>query len=85
MMNCKQATRLLSERMERDLNRRERLGLKLHVMLCRGCRNFGHQMRSLRDLAQSYAKGRAAPDDGPDEQVTSPSDARDKAPDGGQR
>ncbi|WP_043316324.1 zf-HC2 domain-containing protein [Microbulbifer sp. HZ11] len=59
MMNCKQATRLLSERMERELSPREKLGLKVHLMMCRGCRNFGRQMGTLRDLAKAYAKSDA--------------------------
>ncbi|WP_231757314.1 zf-HC2 domain-containing protein [Microbulbifer elongatus] len=56
MMNCKQATRLLSERMERELSPREKFGLRVHLMMCRGCRNFGRQMGTLRDLAKAYAK-----------------------------
>ncbi|GAB2524958.1 zf-HC2 domain-containing protein [Microbulbifer agarilyticus] len=57
MMDCKQATRLLSEQQDRKLSRREKLALKFHVFMCKACRNFGQQMGSLRDLARSYAKG----------------------------
>ncbi|AQQ67649.1 hypothetical protein Mag101_08365 [Microbulbifer agarilyticus] len=57
MMDCKQATRLLSEQQERNLSRREKLALKFHVFMCKACRNFGQQMGTLRDLARSYAKG----------------------------
>ncbi|MCA0901553.1 zf-HC2 domain-containing protein [Microbulbifer agarilyticus] len=57
MMDCKQATRLLSEQQERNLSRREKLALKFHVFMCKACRNFGRQMGTLRDLARSYAKG----------------------------
>ena len=56
MMNCKQATRLLSDQQERSLGRGERLSLKFHLMMCRACRNFGSQMRTLRNLSRGYAK-----------------------------
>nr|WP_010130426.1 zf-HC2 domain-containing protein [Microbulbifer agarilyticus] len=57
MMDCKQATRLLSEQQDRNLSRREKFALKFHVFMCKACRNFGQQMGTLRDLARSYAKG----------------------------
>ena len=57
MMNCKQATRLLSEAQERELSLKDRAALKFHVAMCSGCRNFGKQMGSIRDIAHSYAKG----------------------------
>ncbi|MCK7596766.1 zf-HC2 domain-containing protein [Microbulbifer sp. CAU 1566] len=55
-MNCKQASRLLSEQLERPLHGGEKLQLKLHLLMCRGCRNFGDQMRTLRQLSKGYAK-----------------------------
>ncbi|WP_461480670.1 zf-HC2 domain-containing protein [Porticoccus sp.] len=57
MMNCQQATRLLSDAQERELSIKDRAALKLHVMMCSGCRNFARQMGTLRDIAYNYAKG----------------------------
>lgn len=57
MMNCQQATRLLSDAQERELSLKDRAALKFHVMMCSGCRNFGKQMGTLRDIAHHYAKG----------------------------
>lgn len=57
MMNCQQATRLLSDAQERPLSIKQRAALKFHVMMCSGCRNFGTHMGSIRTLAQQYAKG----------------------------
>lgn len=37
-MNCKEATQLLSQNLERKLSWFERLGLRLHLVVCRGCR-----------------------------------------------
>ena len=57
MMNCRQATRLLSDAQERDLSLMDRAALKMHVLICSGCRNFSRQMGALRDMARTYAKG----------------------------
>lgn len=57
MMNCQQATRLLSDAQERKLSLNDRAALKFHIMMCSGCRNFGKQLGTLRDIANGYAKG----------------------------
>ncbi len=49
MLDCRQATQLMSQRMDRRLGLAERMGLKLHLMMCGGCRNFGRQMNFLRE------------------------------------
>ena len=56
MLNCQNVTRLLSESQERTLTLHERMSLKMHVMMCSGCRNFGRQMLTLRQVAHTYAK-----------------------------
>lgn len=58
-MNCRRATRLLSESQERKLGRAERAGLKLHTAMCSGCRNFGRQVEILRRISRAYAGGAA--------------------------
>ncbi|MDW6002987.1 zf-HC2 domain-containing protein [Vibrio mangrovi] len=55
-MNCKQATRLLSERMDRSLTTKEKLALRMHVAICTGCRRFGTQMDDIRLLSKHYMK-----------------------------
>ncbi len=57
MLNCREATRLMSEAQEHPLELGETLSLKMHVMMCSGCRNFGRQMHSLREIARAYTKG----------------------------
>jgi len=49
-MNCIHATELLSAAEERELTRRERLGLRFHVLICTACRKFRNQLRLLRHL-----------------------------------
>ncbi|OUS27206.1 hypothetical protein A9Q99_15580 [Gammaproteobacteria bacterium 45_16_T64] len=57
MLNCERATRLISESQERPLSKRERFGLKIHTVICSGCRNFEHRMVSIRQAMQSFASG----------------------------
>ncbi|MDA0660380.1 MAG: zf-HC2 domain-containing protein [Planctomycetota bacterium] len=49
-LNCREASRLLSEAMERDLTSRERWALWIHTRLCGFCRRFSHQMDLIRRL-----------------------------------
>ena len=56
MMNCKEATRLLSEKRDRSLSNKEKAALKFHTMMCSACRNFDKQMDSISIFAQSYIK-----------------------------
>lgn len=55
MMNCHDATFLLSQRRERTLTFSERMKLRLHVGMCRGCANFERQLPRLGDAAKAYA------------------------------
>lgn len=55
--SCLKATHLLSEAQERELHLGERVSLRVHLMMCRGCRRFGDQVSVLRQLARAYAQG----------------------------
>jgi len=48
MMNCQQASRLISDGMDRPLTRSEQVRLSFHLLLCRNCRHFRQQMQQLR-------------------------------------
>src|SRR5947207_2227860 len=49
--SCKQASRLQSEAMDRRLSFFERLGLRIHLLLCAWCRRYGEQLKFLRSAA----------------------------------
>ena len=66
MMNCQQATKLISESQERALSLPEKMSLKVHVMMCSGCKNFSLQVPFLSKAMKAYAKGF---DEGHDAQV----------------
>ncbi len=55
MMNCRQATKLISESQERSLSLPEKMSLKVHVMMCSGCKNFSLQVPFLRQAMKAYA------------------------------
>ena len=54
MMNCKQATQLLSEKLDRPLTSKEKIALKMHVLMCPACRKFGKQMEEIRIISKCY-------------------------------
>ncbi|MGE0387006.1 MAG: zf-HC2 domain-containing protein [Gammaproteobacteria bacterium] len=75
MLTCEQASRLVSERLDRPLGIAERLALGTHVMLCAQCRRFGRQMHMLRAAARRFGAGSTADDrdgDDPDSQRAGP-------------
>lgn len=55
MMNCHDATFLMSQSRERPLSFAERMKLRLHIGICRGCANFERQLPRLGDAAKAYA------------------------------
>lgn len=57
MLTCKEASRLCSEALDRPLELRERLTLKMHLLLCSGCSNYNAQMARLRAISRGYAAG----------------------------
>ncbi|KPK08247.1 MAG: hypothetical protein AMJ64_04020 [Betaproteobacteria bacterium SG8_39] len=56
MPSCKEVTRLVSEGLDRELGFGERVALRVHFMMCKGCRNFEDQMGQLRKAMQDLAR-----------------------------
>jgi ppGpp synthetase/RelA/SpoT-type nucleotidyltranferase len=48
MIDCKQASQLISKSLDRRLSLRERLSLRFHTFICEACRRFGQQLNALR-------------------------------------
>lgn len=55
MLNCHDATFLLSQRQERELSLSERTKLRMHVTMCRGCTNFERQLPQLGKAVRAFA------------------------------
>lgn len=56
MPSCRDATRMLSEARERRLGLGERIGLRLHLMLCTGCNNFRKQLDFIGSAMRHYRR-----------------------------
>lgn len=48
MLSCKDVTYLVAVKRERGLSWRERVGVTMHLAICRGCRRFTRHMQLLR-------------------------------------
>ncbi len=59
LLNCKQATKLMSEALDRPLDLSDRAALRLHALICKGCRNYRRQLRLLRQACADYPEQEA--------------------------
>ena len=48
MLSCREATRLVSQGLDRELALGERIALRVHLAICTGCRNVDRQLSFLR-------------------------------------
>ena len=72
-MNCKHASQVLSQSLERRLSLGERLGLRLHLMMCDACTQFARQVTLLRQAIQGLVTRI-----GDDQQLRLPEEARER-------
>lgn len=56
MLSCKEVSRLLSESLDRKLPLRQRLGVRMHLLMCRFCSRFWKQTLFVRDAAHHYVE-----------------------------
>ncbi len=55
MFSCKDVTRLVSESMDRSLPLGTRMGVRLHLLMCRFCARYERQLRLIRETARHLA------------------------------
>ncbi len=55
MLSCKEASRLVSQGLDRRLRLAERVALRLHLFICEGCTRFSKQMALLRKAMDRLA------------------------------
>jgi hypothetical protein len=48
MIDCREASRLISQNADRPLPLARRIQLRLHLFICDACSNFSRQVRQLR-------------------------------------
>jgi hypothetical protein len=54
ILDCRDATRLISRDLDAPLPRGRRMLLRVHLFWCDPCRSFVDQMRLLRDAMRTY-------------------------------
>jgi len=52
MLSCKDVTRLLSEAMDHSLPLGKRIGVRLHLLICKFCVRYERQLLQIRELAR---------------------------------
>ncbi len=55
MLNCKEVSRLVSQSLDRKFPFWQRMGVWIHLSLCRLCRGFRKDLLNLRSAARQYA------------------------------
>ncbi|MNC90968.1 hypothetical protein D3C83_71370 [compost metagenome] len=60
MDTCRKISIVLSESMDRDLTRWERLRVRIHLVICDACTQFAQQLRILRKTSRALVD-RASP------------------------
>ena len=55
MLSCKDVTRLLSESMDASLPIGRRIGVRLHLLVCRFCLRYKRQLLLIRETARRLA------------------------------
>ncbi len=68
---------MVSESMDRDLLLRERLGVKIHLMMCKACQRMAMQMKLLR-AASRYSGTAEGDDTSPGQEETLSKEARNR-------
>ena len=53
--SCQEVARLQSIALDRPLRRGERLGLRIHLVLCRWCRRYGRQLVQMHTLTHEHS------------------------------
>lgn len=54
MLDCKDTSALVSRSLDEQLPWRQRMAVRLHLLMCGACRHFAAQMSFLRRAARRY-------------------------------
>ncbi len=64
MLTCKEVTHLVSQSLDRQMPFRTRVGVRMHLAMCRFCRRYRRQLLFLRKVGRwvpSRLEGNGAP------------------------
>lgn len=62
MLSCKEITHLVSESLDRPLPFRQRLAIRLHVLLCKLCNRYRRHLLFIRDTVRRHPERLEYPD-----------------------
>jgi hypothetical protein len=62
-LTCREASRLLSEGLDRELTLRQRISLRLHLTLCDACTRVKAQFEFMRRALSTYSAADTDPDE----------------------
>lgn len=55
VLNCKETSRSVSDAMDKNLPFSKRIGIHLHLMMCKSCARVAQQLKQLRSAVQGGA------------------------------
>jgi hypothetical protein len=61
MLSCKDVTRLISESMDHSLPLGKRIGVRVHLLICRFCERYKRQLLLVRETARRIAAAEDRP------------------------
>lgn len=57
MLSCKQASELVSQSLDRSLTMRERMSVRLHLLICAACARFSRQLAFIQTTIEKFVSG----------------------------
>ena len=70
MLSCKDVTRLLSESMDHSLPLGKRVGVRLHLLICKFCARYERQLLLIRETVRRLAAMEDTPGEPPAETLS---------------
>lgn len=71
MLTCKQASKLVSQSLDRQLTLSEKVGLRFHLLICKFCKRFEQQLMLIKKSILASVKAIEQ-----NEQIQLPNDAK---------
>ena len=62
MFNCREVTRLVSESLDRELPLSQRIGVKMHLFMCKLCPEVRRQMLFIREAIGRFSQEEMSPE-----------------------
>lgn len=74
MYNCREVTQMVSESLDRELSFYQRIGIRMHLLMCKLCSRYQKQLLFLREIIGLQA----ASSEDPESTIELPPGARER-------